>query len=86
MAARVDMKSIDPLTGLLNRFGCIKAVEKFITTGQTNSLAIIWIDLDRFKKINESFCHLGGDDVITNLAVRLRRISGRAEISRMSGD
>jgi diguanylate cyclase (GGDEF)-like protein len=86
LAARINMNIIDPLTGLLNRFGCIKTVEKFITTGQIHSLAIIWIDLDRFKKINESFGHLGGDDVISNLAVRLRRISGRAEISRMSGD
>jgi len=82
------MNSIDPLTGLLDRFGCLQTAERLTATssGKGQSFAVIWIDLDRFKKINESFGHPGGDEVIRNLAVRLRRAGGRAEISRMGGD
>jgi len=48
---------------------------------------VIWIDIDRFKQINESLGHQGGDEVIKDLAVRFRnRVSGRAELSRMGGD
>lgn len=79
------MNSTDPLTGLLDRFGCLQAAERFAATAQP--FAVIWIDLDRFKRINESFGHPGGDEVIKGLAVRLRnRASGRAEIARMGGD
>lgn len=83
------MNNLDPLTGLLNRLGCLQTAEKFAiaSVGEAKSFAAIWIDLDRFKKINESFGHLGGDEVIKNLALRFRnRVSGRAEIARMGGD
>lgn len=82
------MNGIDPLTGLLDRFGCLQTAERLTTTSNCKGqpFAVIWIDLDRFKKINDSFGHPGGDEVIRNLAVRLRRVGGRAEISRMGGD
>lgn len=83
------MNSVDPLTGLLNRFGCLQAAEKFAvaSTNHGKPFAAIWVDLDRFKRINESFGHPGGDEVIKDIAIRFRnRVSGRAEISRMGGD
>lgn len=82
------MNGIDPLTGLLDRFGCLQTAEKLTAASNCEGqpFAVIWIDLDRFKKINESFGHPGGDEVIRKLAVRLRRVGGRAEISRMGGD
>lgn len=47
----------------------------------------IWVDLDRFRQINESFGHPGGDEVLENLAVRFReRVNGRAVLSRVGGD
>jgi diguanylate cyclase (GGDEF)-like protein len=70
----------------MNRFGCLRAAERFALDPAHEPFAVIWIDLDRFKKINESFGHTGGDEVIQNLAVRFRRIGGRAEIARMGGD
>lgn len=83
------MSSIDTLTGFLDRFGCLQMAEKFsadaLASGQP--CAILWIDMDRFKQVNESFGHLGGDEVIKNLAIRFRnRIGGRAELGRMGGD
>ncbi len=81
------MNSIDPLTGLLNRFGCLQTADRFANTPTHTPFAIIWIDLDRFKRINESFGHPGGDEVIKDIALRFRnRVSGRAEIARMGGD
>ncbi len=81
------MNSIDPLTGLLDRFGCLQTADKFTVASTHKPFAVIWIDLDRFKRINESFGHPGGDEVIKDLALRFRnRVSGRAEIARMGGD
>jgi len=80
---------IDALTGFLDRFGCLQTAKDFAAdaTESGKPFAIIWIDIDRFKQINESFGHMGGDGVIKNLAARFRnRVSGRAELSRMSGD
>lgn len=83
------MSSVDLLTGFLDRFGCLQMAEKFSASSELNGqpFAILWIDIDRFKQINESFGHLGGDDVIRNFAIRFRnRVSGRAELCRMGGD
>ena len=83
------MKSIDPLTGFLDRFGCLQMAQKLAadSTSIENPLAVIWMDIDRFKQINESLGHLGGDELIANFASRFRtRVSGRAELSRVGGD
>ena len=83
------MNSIDSLTGFLNRFGCIQTTMKLVASpmAEAKSLAVIWVDLDRFKQINESFGQLGGDELIKNLGLRFRnRVSGRAELARIGGD
>ncbi len=83
------MSDLDSLTGFLNRFGCFQTAVRLAaeSTVTTPPFAVIWINLDRFKQINESFGHMVGDEVIENLAVRLRtRMSGRAELSRVGGD
>lgn len=50
-------------------------------------ISLIWIALDRFKQVNESFGHHGGDAVIAQIARRLRDKTGlRAQWCRMSGD
>jgi diguanylate cyclase (GGDEF)-like protein len=81
------MNNLDPLTGFLDRFGCMHEAERFVANKASDPFAVAWLNLDRFKKINESFGHPGGDEVIQNLSVRFRtRVSGRAEIARMGGD
>jgi len=83
------VNSIDTLTGFLDRFGCLQIAETLATDSMTHgkAFAAIWVDIDRFKHVNESFGHLGGDEVIKILAARFRnRISGRAELSRIGGD
>lgn len=83
------MHSLDTLTGFLNRLGCVHATEQMVALaeGQSVPFAVIWVDLDRFKKINESFGHLGGDEVISHLSMRFREAAGeRGKIARMAGD
>ncbi|GAB5605487.1 putative bifunctional diguanylate cyclase/phosphodiesterase [Sideroxyarcus sp. TK5] len=83
------MNSVDSLTGFLNRFGCFHTAMRLAAeaSGSRQTFAVIWLDLDRFKQINESFGHLVGDEVIENLATRFRPcVLGRAEISRVGGD
>lgn len=80
---------IDPTTGFMDRYSCLQMTSDMVgrmrNSGQ--SLAALWIDLDRFKQVNESFGHLSGDSVIANVAQRLREsIKGRAEIGRMGAD
>lgn len=60
----------DSLTGLLNRRGFLEAVEDRVT----RPAALIMIDIDRFKSINDTFGHHAGDDVLVEVA----RIIGRA--------
>lgn len=83
------MNSVDSLTGFLNRFGCFHTAMRLAAdaTSKRQPFAVIWMDVDRFKQINESFGHLIGDEVIENLANRLRPCVFRcAEISRVGGD
>lgn len=67
------LASTDPLTGLLNRRSFLSAVSdemaRMRRTG--NSAAIAFVDLDRFKQLNDTFGHKFGDEVLCSLAVLL---------------
>jgi diguanylate cyclase (GGDEF)-like protein len=85
----MDAIGFDSITGFLDRGGCLRAAVRLADTcrSQRLALAVLWLDLDRFKQVNESFGHLGGDAVIGRMAVRLSEsFSGRAELCRMGGD
>lgn len=78
----------DVVTGLLNRAG----LNHYLTEGlmaieDHRKLALIWIDLDRFKFVNDTLGHQVGDKVLANVAQRLREeATGRATIARFGGD
>lgn len=85
----MDAIGFDALTSFLDRHGCMRAAVRLVEfcRRQKRSLAVLWLDLDRFKQVNESFGHLGGDAVIAKVAARLgEALFGRAEVSRMGGD
>ncbi len=80
---------LDPTTGFLDRNGCLHMAEELISRVRKSdeSLAILWLDLDRFKQINESFGYLGGDNVISLIADRVReKVNNQAEIGRVGAD
>jgi len=78
----------DVVTGLHNRAGLNHyLVEKLSTMGRDRSLALFWLDLDRFKEVNDTLGHQVGDRVLAEVAQRLRLQSpGDAVIGRFGGD
>ncbi len=78
----------DPLTGVLNRHGIEEAFAgamQEVATGQP--LALAYLDLDRFKLINDLYGHLAGDEVLKQVCGRVREMltDGHA-IGRVGGD
>ncbi|WP_168428591.1 sensor domain-containing diguanylate cyclase [Erwinia amylovora] len=59
----------DPLTGLLNRRGLDAVLDYFLSTGQP--FALLALDIDRFKGVNDAFGHAAGDTVIKTVAQQL---------------
>ena len=65
---------VDPLTGALNRRGFGAAYEREMSRVRRNNgkLAIVMIDLDDFKRINDSCGHLAGDQALIHLVAVLQ--------------
>jgi diguanylate cyclase (GGDEF)-like protein len=79
----------DPLTGLPNRrhFHDLLAMALDATRNDDNGPAIVVMDLDRFKEINDALGHDTGDALLVELAQRLRRrVEGRGRLARLGGD
>jgi len=79
----------DVLTGLSNRFGLFQHLEQSITsaTEQGEGFAILTLDLDGFKFINDWRGHAVGDVLLSQLALRLKDlISGNGVVTRPGGD
>ena len=78
----------DSLTGLPNRLLLNARLDQSILHAERNhnSLAVVFIDLDRFKNINDSLGHPAGDLVLQELANRLTHLTRRDDtIARISG-
>lgn len=79
----------DPLTGLPNRSLFERNLEGALAEAQRHgrALAVLFIDLDRFKQINDSLGHLAGDQVLIQAGQRLRDCLRRSDLlARMGGD
>lgn len=73
----------DPLSGLLNRRGLQITLEQWRSRGQ--SFAMLAIDIDHFKQINDNHGHQAGDQTIAHLANLMRDCSRRDDILCRSG-
>lgn len=80
--------SHDSLTGLNNRATCLNKLEKSLKQdGNMNGISVLFIDLDRFKEINDAYGHRFGDSVLKNVGVRLGRLQNdQITCARISGD
>lgn len=78
----------DMLTGLSNRSGLAKALEaRFAEPGQGRQLALIYIDLDGFKAVNDGHGHMAGDRLLQMVADRLRGVLRSGDlVARIGGD
>jgi diguanylate cyclase (GGDEF)-like protein/putative nucleotidyltransferase with HDIG domain len=68
----LDRASADPLTGLLNHRAFHERLEDEVARAVGRGLALVMIDLDHFKDINDIHGHQAGDTVLVELAARLR--------------
>jgi diguanylate cyclase (GGDEF)-like protein/PAS domain S-box-containing protein len=79
----------DSLTGLANRFHISKKLDSTLAAfaQQQRSCAIMLLDLDRFKQVNDTLGHPAGDALLKQVAERLLKIVGDKEmVSRLGGD
>jgi diguanylate cyclase (GGDEF)-like protein len=77
----------DGLTQLANRRSLYEAIGDAIEPQPTNAFALLFIDLDGFKQVNDHYGHLAGDAVLTDVAARLRRcVRGDDLVARHGGD
>jgi diguanylate cyclase (GGDEF)-like protein len=78
----------DALTGVANRFYFREMFEKLLADLDNGSkLALHWIDLDRFKEVNDTFGHPTGDALLQAVAGRLRQSVRRTDfLARLGGD
>ncbi|WP_299870402.1 diguanylate cyclase [uncultured Hoeflea sp.] len=77
----------DALTELPNRVHLDQALERIIAGGGPDRCAILCLDLDRFKTVNDTYGHHAGDVVIKVIAQRIQRIVGDAGMAaRLGGD
>ena len=83
-----DRAMRDPLTGLHNRSGfkrCLDQMGEKLAAGET--LGVIYIDLDRFKEVNDNNGHETGDLLLVAVTARLRALTGeRVIVARLGGD
>ncbi len=79
----------DPLTKLPNRMLMLSRLQHCIDKAhrQHGLLAVLMLDLDRFKDVNDSFGHLAGDDLLQLVAARLtERLRSSDTVCRLGGD
>jgi diguanylate cyclase (GGDEF)-like protein/PAS domain S-box-containing protein len=95
------LASYDSLTGLANRALFRQSLERALADAQGSeaSVGLLFLDLDRFKQINDTLGHAAGDELLRAVADRLRRCvrasdvvgrpaetTPRATVSRLGGD
>ncbi|MEL7157075.1 MAG: diguanylate cyclase, partial [Actinomycetota bacterium] len=89
MTARLEHEAThDSLTGLPNRAAVIAFLDRSLTgrVEDRQPLAVIMLDLDGFKEANDNMGHLVGDEVLCQVANRLRRRAGEHFVARLGGD
>jgi diguanylate cyclase (GGDEF)-like protein/PAS domain S-box-containing protein len=75
----------DSLTGLLNRRSFVDLLD--VELGRNATSAVLFIDLDRFKEINDTLGHGAGDDMLVELGARIQRTAGGSTFAaRFGGD
>ncbi len=83
------LANLDPLTGLPNRRSFFATLEQDRRQAEQHgqNLAVVLLDLDRFKSVNDIHGHAAGDRLLTQIAVRLKRlVSETVFIARLGGD
>jgi diguanylate cyclase (GGDEF)-like protein len=84
----VHQATHDTLTGVTNRAGAIEALTQAVARAQRSGgiLAVVFVDLDGFKQINDTYGHAAGDEVLRVVALRMRATTrGGDVVARLGG-
>ncbi len=87
--ALAQLAHTDALTGLANRRFLIEQLEREFTRAKRyrRPLTLLYLDLDKFKMINDQFGHLFGDEILRNIALSMRAVLRSADVlARIGGD
>jgi diguanylate cyclase (GGDEF)-like protein/PAS domain S-box-containing protein len=79
----------DMLTGLINRQEFERRLERILieTRGNGEAYALLYLDLDRFKVVNDTCGHTAGDQLLRQITARLQEhLRGRDTLARLGGD
>lgn len=85
----LELSTKDSLTGLPNRAGLADSLEDLIKDAKRRMtrFAVIAVDLDGFKRVNDAFGHLAGDLLLTSVAARIKScVRDEDTVSRTGGD
>lgn len=87
--ASLSMALTDTLTGLYNRRYFDTHLHKLIETNQANrkAFAVMMLDVDKFKNVNDTYGHLVGDEILRTFAARLKdAVRGFDLVARLGGE
>ena len=79
----------DPLTGLPNRAVFLESLDRAVRTARRREgrFSVLFIDLDRFKEVNDSLGHAAGDQLLQSISARLKAAVRQSDlVARMGGD
>jgi diguanylate cyclase (GGDEF)-like protein len=79
----------DALTGLVNRQEFERRLERMLieTRGDGEAYALLYLDLDRFKVVNDTCGHTAGDQLLRQITARLQEhLRSRDTLARLGGD
>jgi diguanylate cyclase (GGDEF)-like protein len=88
-AAITHLMHTDPLTGLANRRYFLKILDNLMSLARRHHtpLSLIVIDLDHFKAINDAYGHVGGDQILKEASVLLKKFSRKEDLAaRLGGE
>ena len=78
-----QLSRMDPLTGLPNR----RALMEAVATAKAAALVLVIADIDRFKRVNDTYGHLSGDEVISSVAGMMAAMLGELGLlARVGGE
>ena len=79
--------TFDALTGCYNRGAILELLERELARDDGASVGVVYVDLDKFKPVNDTLGHAAGDELLASVAERLRELTRRGDsVGRLGGD
>jgi diguanylate cyclase (GGDEF)-like protein len=79
--------TFDALTGCHNRSSILSALQTELQQDNSQATALVYVDLDNFKSVNDTLGHAAGDELLVQVAERLKDVSrGNDDVGRLGGD